>query len=294
MVATAILAMLHLVYTKLTVARDSTCKVNINTDINTSLLSQDLSELSLLLESPNPLRKYVDKGGFLRCLLDATDAAAGRAWNPFARTLASARSPWTGTLENKLRKWYWKSSLYDQEEHCYFGSASGIGVALESLGLNKYPKVRGGHNTCYAIEHYDEDECDSEGEVPPEEQYYKEEGKSYRVCIVTAIATPRMRAMSELMTEKATGGYDRFGVNTIGGVIVAKNLESPFVAAESLWKNTPKLHELPEFRHGSDILLAYWLRDNPTPRQLRYYFANNIMNEDTLSLLYSILKSRGH
>ncbi|KAH9863563.1 hypothetical protein J1614_009495, partial [Plenodomus biglobosus] len=222
---------------------------------------------------PYLLEKYARKGGFLRCLLDGTDAAAGTAWDPIGRTPASASSPWRGTLENELRTWYWKTSMYDQEDHCYFGSPSDIGVALEGLGLSIHSRAHGGHNVCYEVEHFEEDKQDDEGdEVPPEDQHYIVAEREYR----------------------ATGAFYRFGVNPVGGAIIAKNLESPTFSAEYLWEHTPSLDELPALRHGSDIMLAHWLRDNPNPQNLQYYIASNIVNENTIPLLCSILKSKGH
>jgi hypothetical protein len=45
--------------------------------------------------------KYVTKGRWLGCLLDANDEDAGKAWpDPLGRTPKSASSQWTGTLES--------------------------------------------------------------------------------------------------------------------------------------------------------------------------------------------------
>jgi hypothetical protein len=45
------------------------------------------------------VQKYQEKGNWLGCLMDASDAQAGLMWpDPFGRTPKSARSPWAGTL----------------------------------------------------------------------------------------------------------------------------------------------------------------------------------------------------
>ncbi|KAH9880952.1 hypothetical protein IAQ61_001246 [Plenodomus lingam] len=132
--------------------------------------------------SPDQLEKYAKKGAFLRCLLDGTDAAAGKAWDPLGRTPGSASSQWKGTLENELQTWYWKSASVNQAEQCHYGSPSDIGVALEGLGLNIHPTTDGGHNICYTVEHFIEGQEDDDGdEVPPEDQHYTVAGKEYKV-----------------------------------------------------------------------------------------------------------------
>jgi hypothetical protein len=45
---------------------------------------------------------------------------------------------------------------------------------------------------------------------------------------------------------------------------------------------------------SSDIIFAYWLRDNPNPKNLKYYFCNYITNGETLAIIATILKAKGH
>ena len=76
--------------------------------------------------------------------------------------------------------------------------------------------------------------------------------------------------------------------------IFAQMLQSPLSSAEEIWGHVPSLNELPALRLGSDIMFAYWLRNNANPRRLRYYFVNDVLNDETLRLCTTILKNRGH
>lgn len=51
---------------------------------------------------PDEISKFAEKGRFLGCLMDASDASAGKAWpDPYGREPKSARTIWPGTLESK-------------------------------------------------------------------------------------------------------------------------------------------------------------------------------------------------
>ncbi|KAI8933919.1 hypothetical protein NX059_009612 [Plenodomus lindquistii] len=218
--------------------------------------------------TPAEIQEFASKGNRMRCLLDMTDALAGKEWpDPLGRTPASASSPWT---IRDFRTWYWFESEYAQD-NCYFGGAADIGPALEGLGLNIHPKDQGGDTICYSIEHVDDNDKNSEGEAEPEMQQYHVGGKEYT----------------------ATGAYYRFGINHKSGAIIGRMSESPYYAAETNWDRTPNIDELPALRLGSDIVHAYWLKDNPSPQNLRYYFATNIQNADTLAMIASVLKTKG-
>lgn len=43
----------------------------------------------------------------------------------------------------------------------------------------------------------------------------------------------------------------------------------------------------------SDILAAYWLR-NPNPRNLKYWFGQDVTNKDTVPVITKILVDHGH
>lgn len=50
--------------------------------------------------------------------------------------------------------------------------------------------------------------------------------------------------------------------------------------------------ELPKLRRPSDIMAAYWLRGNTSPKGLKYYFVLDIRNEETLPVITSVLKKK--
>tara|TARA_R110002003_G_scaffold143_3_gene13232 strand:+ start:17696 stop:18220 length:525 start_codon:yes stop_codon:yes gene_type:complete len=50
---------------------------------------------------------------------------------------------------------------------------------------------------------------------------------------------------------------------------------------------------LPELRLASDIMFAYWIRNNANPKNLRYYFVNAVMNAITLRLIAKVVNKKG-
>lgn len=77
-------------------------------------------------------------------------------------------------------------------------------------------------------------------------------------------------------------------------VIFPQHLLNPKAAAEDSWDVAPSEDQLPSIRRPSDIMTAYWLRGNPNPKNLRYYFVINVQNRATLALLAKIFKDGGH
>jgi hypothetical protein len=71
-------------------------------------------------------------------------------------------------------------------------------------------------------------------------------------------------------------------------------LESPRFAAGSSWPYDPFEVQLPILRYSSDIMMAYWLRNNPNPKNLRYYFALNVQEDSTRLLIAKVLQDMGH
>lgn len=73
----------------------------------------------------------------------------------------------------------------------------------------------------------------------------------------------------------------------------ARAIYSPMSAAKEDWPRkhgvTPTWPMMPALRHASDIMTAYWLRNNPDPKGLKYYFALGIQNDDTNRVIASIL-----
>lgn len=58
------------------------------------------------------------------------------------------------------------------------------------------------------------------------------------------------------------------------------------------WEAPATAQQLPNLRLASDILAAFWLRDSPNPKNFKYYFAIHVLNDETLPLIASILKSK--
>ncbi|CBX97537.1 hypothetical protein LEMA_P089460.1 [Plenodomus lingam JN3] len=253
-----------------------------------SYSSTDPSLVSVKAWDPNrvatneQLAHFATKGSALRCLMEATDAEAGRSWpDPLGRTPYSASSAWKGTLENELQTWFWHEGFFDQD-NCFFGDddpdnsileRAHIQTALEYLGLSILPAARGGDNICYSVEHFDEDAEDEDGdEVEFENQEYVADGE----------------------VRQATGAHYRFGLNHQGGTIYIQQLLNPSSAATLFWEDDSRIPDaLPALRHASDIILAYWLRQNPNPQGLKYFFVNNLINDATVLLVAAILKKKG-
>ncbi|KAF2824630.1 hypothetical protein CC86DRAFT_407797 [Ophiobolus disseminans] len=109
------------------------------------------------------------KGGWLGCILDATDENAGKMWpDPLSRTPKSASSQWADMLETELAKWAWKEADYDQDYNCDFtdgNTANRLGATMNALGLNAQLQSKGGDNVCYSSEHFDENAEDEDGDI---------------------------------------------------------------------------------------------------------------------------------
>jgi len=76
-------------------------------------------------------------------------------------------------------------------------------------------------------------------------------------------------------------------------VIIGQSFASPRFEAAANWGFEPRETELPQLQRVSDIMMAYWLRENPDPKNLKYYLVCNILNEQTVALINYVLKSKG-
>ncbi|KAI4929772.1 hypothetical protein J4E86_011714 [Alternaria arbusti] len=219
-----------------------------------------------------------EKGTRLVCRLEANDEAAGRLWQD-TRDPPSARSQWADvTLQEELGLWGWRTGKYEQVLHCDFSDdkepqhVNHFGTMFASLGVNDQPREKGGDNQCYNIEHYDADvEDDLMDEDDEMQQYYFVDDEEYR----------------------CTGAHVRFGINQRGGMIIGQSLSSPRFEAAANWGFEPRETELPQLQRVSDIMMAYWMRDNPDPKNLKYYLVCNILNEQTVRLINAVLKNKG-
>lgn len=178
---------------------------------------------------------------------------------------------------DSIRTWGWHEATYSAAFNCDFRddieveSSHKIGIALASMGLSQIPVGAGGDNECYSIEHYDETLVDEGEEVPLEEQWYIVNDREY----------------------PCTGAHYRFAMNRKGGAIFAQNLVKPESAAvDNLGGEIPD-DQLPQLRRASDIMWAYWIQNNPNPKNLYSYFVNYVRNDDTLPLIARIIRSHG-
>ncbi|KAF2032388.1 hypothetical protein EK21DRAFT_61098, partial [Setomelanomma holmii] len=194
---------------------------------------------------------------------------------------------------DELNTWFWHEAEYNQEINCDFltdgtDNYNEIGTALSALGLSSKPKSAGGDNMCYSIEHFDENAKDKDSDFQDDiNQVYWVDGHDYSAH--HPFTHPKPHADSR----QATGAYCRFAINHHGGAIFPQNLESPKVAARKNWDFEPDDDTMPRLRLASDIMFAYWLHNNPNPKDLRYYFVNTVTNEATLRLMAKVVRKKG-
>jgi hypothetical protein len=87
-----------------------------------------------------------------------------------------------------------------------------------------------------------------------------------------------------------------FSTNIQPLAIFGTYLDGPRSAASRLWygnSKDPDLALLPRLRSLSDILWAYWVRDNPDVKNIRYLIMLGISNDQTNQLIASALKNVG-
>jgi hypothetical protein len=73
-------------------------------------------------------------------------------------------------------------------------------------------------------------------------------------------------------------------------------LDSPKSSARTEWYGNGKDADpalLPRLRSFSDIMWAYWVRDNPNIKNIRYFFMLGISNDQTNKLIASVLQKTG-
>ncbi|CAE7012111.1 hypothetical protein P3342_003555 [Pyrenophora teres f. teres] len=215
--------------------------------------------------------KYIKKGDRLLCLMAASDRAAGYLEQD-PRDPPSAASKWIGDIRNELEMWYWHEAYVEVDWDCDF-EAAGLKTAFDGLELNSLPLHDGdgnpiGDNNCWAIHHYDDN---SDEDIV--NQKYMANGKEYT----------------------ATGAFYEFATNHPGGLVFAKNIMSPRSGVTFLgsWGRPANPDELPELQYCSDVLWAYWVRDNPNVQNLRVYGAQHVVNGDTVLLVTRAMRDVG-
>jgi hypothetical protein len=75
--------------------------------------------------------------------------------------------------------------------------------------------------------------------------------------------------------------------------IIGMDLLSPkyAVTERDNWDREATPNELPALRYISDIFWGYWRRSTSTPKNLRYYIATHVVNDDTVKLVSRALKN---
>ncbi|KAI8936195.1 hypothetical protein NX059_006626 [Plenodomus lindquistii] len=235
-------------------------------------------------------KQYVAKGEHLICLMQATDAGAGYLIED-KRSPPSAASRWTGDLKSELATWGWHYNDWDRGYECDY-ARQGLAIAFAGMGLNAFPAINdegdpaGGNNECISITHYDENDVidpnDEWGQMKDvKDQHYTVDGKQYTVNWVRF----EVQNSTDAVTQ-ATGGFNQFSMNRIDGAIIGKNINSPAssVVSGAGWGRKANPGELPELRFLSDIYWGHWVRDNPNVRNLRFYGAHMVINDDTVRL----------
>ncbi|KAF1944522.1 hypothetical protein EJ02DRAFT_464107 [Clathrospora elynae] len=179
-------------------------------------------------------KKYVDKGGHLLCLMQATDKGAG-----FLQK--DTRTPPSAAKE--LAAWYWHDADYDRGWECDF-ERMGLKKAFEGQGLNAESAFEDdgdpvdGHNDCLSVTHYDEKSV----EDPNAEWPHMKPTKDQKYMV----------GNTQYM---ATGAYYQFTVNHVDGAIIRKNLNSPGVSVRDNenWGRAAMPGELPDIQSCSEI-----------------------------------------
>ncbi|CAN9102611.1 unnamed protein product [Alternaria sp. RS040] len=220
-------------------------------------------------------KKSAAKGGALMCALEGSDQVAGRQIRD-TREPPSAASRYNSDLKTELHDWYWRETN-PSTFSCSFSEHWHLAHAMRSLGLDGKPASEGGDNQCYRIEHWNPENRDDKGnQIPAINQWYSVPGhdKQYR----------------------ATKAHFEFGINTKGGAIYGLFLESALASAKSIWgggTKEPNRDDLPQLRAFSDIMWAFWVRNNPNVRNIRYFFMIGISNDLTNQIIASCLRDAG-
>lgn len=184
-------------------------------------------------------------------------------------------------MTGDLTKWGWQEVDADDETFCDYETFWKYDTSYDALKLNKKPKFsgfpkqpikNGGDNICYELWHGDDDlEDDKDQKIPFVEQEYKVDDQEY----------------------SKTGANHKAAVNQVGGVVTAQFRLSPIHAAKRNWGWDPHSTELPALRSSADLLWGLWYRDNPDVKNISYFWAQAVSNEQTASIIASTLKMRG-
>ncbi|KAJ4346296.1 hypothetical protein N0V95_005506 [Ascochyta clinopodiicola] len=213
------------------------------------------------------------KGDNLLRAMHASDAEAGKFWNPL---LPFAESQWEDFFD--LAGWYWHQQTSPEETKANFlddepGSPGfGLGPALDALGLPN--KQSNNPNAGIQIIYVAHAEYSLSQLQPDDPRYVSVDDQTY-----TAGATYH-----------ATGGYFKFGINTSTGAIFGLDLLAPEKAAQ---ERTPPVGKdgLPALQRYSDVAWLFWARQATNKNKLKYFFTISITNEHTQRAIRRALKT---
>ncbi|KAJ4342391.1 hypothetical protein N0V87_001009 [Didymella glomerata] len=219
--------------------------------------------------------KHQKKGDHYQCLFAADDEAAGRLVED-TRTPPSAQSVWKGNMYAEREIWNWHQNYFD-EDNC---NAEDLHLkdAFEAIGLSTECLEEDGHNQGWSLGHYDEFRED------PDAGPY---GGMLDIIKQTYQVGPK--------TYKSTGGYYSFVVNQHDGLIAALDISSPRNAVKTHWKSidgTASPEDLPELQYGSDLMWGKWVEGNLNVKNLQWYVAHNVINDETSQIVPRALRNK--
>ncbi|CAI6243487.1 unnamed protein product [Periconia digitata] len=197
-------------------------------------------------------------GELLLTAMKESDKEAGLQLGD-SRQPPSVASVWQGNLTEDLRKWYWSDSQPDK------------GILENILRTTRHYGILDSEVAIHQVEHLDPNKKDSDGGLlSPSKQNYSVDGQEYR----------------------ATGARFLFCFSHGLGLIYTQHGKSLSQAAKEEWRREVKQEELPLLNTMSDILWAYWSRNNSNVQNINYIWVEEVM-EDTMKLIARILDKTG-
>lgn len=163
-----------------------------------------------------------------------------------------------------MKTWGWTVSDPSKSSLCDYDGVWHLKKAFDALKIDTKSSADGGSNICYDIVHGDDTSSLTE-------QKYKVDGREFM----------------------KTGSRNQIAVNHKGGAIIAQGRISPAHAAEKNWQRKPKTDEVSALRTLADMLWAAWARDNSDIKNIRYFWAQGVSNNDTGAILATALKNGG-
>lgn len=86
-----------------------------------------------------------------------------------------------------------------------------------------------------------------------------------------------------------------FVVNQVEGAVVVMDIYSPRNAVKEHWKSiggTATPDDLPKLQYGSDLMWGKWVEGNADVKNLRFYVAHDIVNDETSALVSRAMRNK--